>query len=62
MKEQEIQEIAQKIICAEKNIELGKDVQLNEAKIETYMKNLSFLNLLKVVMYIENYLDNEENF
>ena len=62
MKEQEIQEIAQKIICAEKNIALGKDVQLNEAKIETYMKNLSPINLIKVVMYIEDHLDNEENF
>jgi len=56
MKKREIQIIGQKIINAEREIALGKDIQSNEDKIQKYMENLSPADLLAVTFYIENNL------
>ena len=53
MNKKDIQLIGQKIINAEREIALGKDVQSNENKIQNYMENLSPADLLAVVMYVE---------
>ena len=53
MNKKDIQLIGQKIINAEREIALGKDVQSNEDKIQNYMENLSPADLLAVVMYVE---------
>ena len=62
MKKEEIQIIGQKIINAEREIALGKNVKLNEDKIEMYMKNLSPWDLFVITLYVENHLDNQEIF
>lgn len=56
MKKRDIQIIGQKIINAEREIALGKDVQSNEDKIQKYMENLSPADLLAVTFYVENNL------
>jgi len=56
MKKREIQIIGQKIINAEREIALGKDIQSNEDKIQKYMENLSPADLLAVTFYVENNL------
>ena len=53
MNKKDIQIIGQKIINAEREIALGKDVQSNEDKIQKYMENLSPADLLAVTMYVE---------
>lgn len=62
MKKEEIQIIGQKIINAEREIALGKNVKSNEDKIESYMKNLSPWDLFVITLYVENHLDNQEIF
>ena len=62
MKKEEIQIIGQKIINAEREIALGKNVKSNEDKIEIYMKNLSPWDLFVITLYVENHLDNQEIF
>lgn len=62
MKTSEIARIGQKIINAEREIALGKNIESNEDKIEMYMKNLSPLDLFTLMLYIENHLDNQEIF
>ena len=62
MKKEEIQIIGQKIINAEREIALGKNVKSNEDKIEMYMKNLSPWDLFVITLYVENHLDNQEIF
>ena len=54
MNKKDIQLIGQKIINAEREIALGKDVQSNENKIQNYMENLSPADLLAVTFYVEN--------
>ena len=62
MNKENIQIIGNKIINAEREIALGKNIKSNEAKIEIYMNNLSPLDLLQVTLYVENYIDNQEIF
>ena len=65
MKKRDIQIIGQKIINAEREIGLGKDIQSNEAKIQSYMECLSPQDLIMVTLYVENFLgsiDNKKNF
>lgn len=62
MKKRDIQLTAQKIINAEREIALGKDVKSNENKIQTYMTNLSPTDLCAIILYIEQHLDNQKNF
>ena len=62
MNKENIQIIGNKIINAEREIALGKNIESNEAKIETYMNNLSPLDLLQVTLYVENYIDNQKIF
>jgi len=62
MKNKDIQIIAQKIINAEREISLGKDVKSNQDKIQSYMTKLSPTDLIAVVLYLEEHLDNQENF
>ena len=57
MNKKDIQIIGQKIINAEREIALGKDVQSNEDKIQKYMENLSPTDLLTVVDYVGKFLD-----
>jgi predicted small secreted protein len=56
MNKRDIQIIGQKIINAEREIALGKDVQSNEDKIQKYMENLSPADLLAVTFYVEDFL------
>lgn len=53
-----IKEVAPLIVQAEKEIRLGKDVQLNKDKIENIMCSLSFQEMLLLDDYImqENFL------
>ena len=62
MNKKEIQIIGQKIINAEREIALGKNIEFNEDKIETYMKNLSPWDLIAVTLYVEEHIDNNEKF
>lgn len=62
MNKRDVQIIGQKIINAEREIALGKDVKSNEDKIETYMKNLSPWELIQVTLYVEDCIDNNKNF
>lgn len=63
MKKRDIKVIAQKIINCEQEIALGKDVQSNEEKIESYMINLSPTDLMQVIFQIESTgIDNKKNF
>lgn len=54
--------IGKRIIKLEQRLALGRDRKSVEDKIENIMKNLSFLDLLEVVAYIEQHLDNKEKF
>lgn len=56
MNKRDIRIIGQKIINAEREIALGKDVQSNEDKIQKYMENLSPADLLAVTYYVEDHL------
>ena len=56
MNKRDIRIIGQKIINAEREIALGKDVQSNEDKIQKYMENLSPADLLAVTFQVENNL------
>lgn len=65
MKKRDIRIIGQKIINAEREIALGKNVQSNEEKIQLYMECLSPKDLVMVTLYVENFLgsiDNKKNF
>lgn len=54
MRKQELKIIAQKIINAEREIKLGKDIELNEEKIQNYMQTIPLNDLIKVTEYIDN--------
>ena len=54
MNKKELKVIAQKVINAEREIRLGKDVQFNEEKIQNYLQSLPLNDLVKVTMYIDN--------
>jgi len=54
MRKQELKIIAQKIINAEREIELGKDIELNEEKIQNYMQTIPLNDLIKITEYIDN--------
>lgn len=54
MRKQELKIIAQKIINAEREIKLGKDIELNEKKIQNYMQTIPLNDLIKVTEYIDN--------
>ena len=54
MRKQEQKIIAQKIINAEREIKLGKNIELNEEKIQKYMQNLPLNDLIKITEYIDN--------
>lgn len=64
MNKKEIKIISQKIINAEQEIALGKNVQFNKDKIEKYMESLSPTDLVNVMLYLENKIgiDNNEIF
>lgn len=62
MNEVKLDEIAQIIVKAEREIALGKDVQFNKDKIEYYMTSLSFPDLCAVILIVENLFDNNEKF
>jgi hypothetical protein len=47
-----IKKIAEQIVELEKNIELGKDVQSSQQKIENIILSLSFEDVLKLDDYI----------
>ena len=54
--------IGKRIIKLEQRLALGRDRKSVEDKIENIMKNLSPSDLLEVVAYIEQHLDNKEKF
>jgi len=54
MRKQELKIIAQKIINAEREIKLGKDIELNEEKIQNYMQTIPLNDLIKITEYIDN--------
>ena len=54
--------IGKRIIELEQRLALGRDRKSTEDKIENIMKNLSPSDLLEVVAYIEQHLDNKEKF
>ena len=54
--------IGKRIIKLEQRLALGRDRKSVEDKIENIMKNLSLSDLLEVVAYIEQHLDNKEKF
>jgi hypothetical protein len=57
MKKKDIILLATKIANAEREIQLGKNIESNERKIEIYLQNLSPTDLIKVVLEIEKILD-----
>ena len=57
MKKNDLKIIAQKILNAEREIDLGKDVQSNEDKIQNYMSTLSQYDLVQLILLMEKSID-----
>lgn len=57
MKKNDLKIIAQKILNAEREIDLGKDVQSNEDKIQNYMSTLSQYDLVQLILLMEKSVD-----